>query len=139
MTTTTSGETPIAAELLEKLTPEQRARMEERMKANSGEKTRTLTYKRCMTKEDIDKGVGFGQDQGKCTPTVVSSTGSAVDVQIACTQVGMTSSGAIHFEALSPESMKGSAQMTMTGSGHTMTVHMILTSRWIGPTCSKTD
>lgn len=139
MTTTTSGEMPIAADLLAKLTPEQRARMEQRMKANSGEKTRTLTQKSCMTKEQIEQGLGFGQDQGKCTRTVVSSTGTTIDVQVACSEQGMNTSGTMHFEALSPESVKGSSQMTANGGGHTMTVHMTLTSKWLGPTCSQTD
>jgi len=139
MTTTTSGEMPIPAELLSKLTPEQRARMEEKMKANSGEKTRTLTEKSCVTKEQIDTGFAFGHDQGKCTHTVVSSTSSTVEVRLECTGAGMNSSGTMRFEALSPESVKGSGQTNANGGGHSMNVHITFTGKWLGPVCKKTD
>ena len=39
--TTIAGEMPISTEMLNRLTPEQRARMEERMKANSAAHTHT--------------------------------------------------------------------------------------------------
>lgn len=139
MTTTTSGEMPIPAELLSKLTPEQRARMEQKMKDNSGEKTRTLTDKSCVTKEQIEEGLTFGHEQGKCTRTVVNSTGSVIDVRVTCADEGMKTSGTMHFEALSPESIKGTNQMNATGGGHAMSVHMTLTAKWIGPVCSKTE
>jgi len=139
MTTTTSGEMPIPAELLSKLTPEQRIKMEQKMKDNSGEKTRTLTDKSCVTKEQIEKGLEFGHEQGRCTRTVVNSTGSVIDLQVTCADEGMNTRGTMHFEALSPESMNGTSQMTANGGGHAMTVHMSFTSKWLGPTCSQTD
>ena len=144
MTTTTSGEAPIPPELLSKLTPEQRARMEEKMKAHSGEKTRTVTHKSCATKEQIDKGLAFlhdqeKNDQEKCTNTVVSSTSSTVEVRRECVRNGVNSSLTMRFEALSPESIKGSVQMNFNGGGHAMSGHTSFTSKWIGPVCSKSD
>lgn len=139
MTTMTSGEMPIPTELLSKLTPEQRARMEEKMKANSAGKTRTLTDKSCVTKEQIDNGPVFGHEQGKCTQTVVSSTSSMVEVRLECAGDGMNSSGTMRFEALSPESIKGSGQMNANGGGHAMSIHMSVISKWLGPVCSKSD
>lgn len=139
MTTTTSGETPIPAELLAKLTPEQRARIEQRMKDNSGEKTRTLTDKNCVTKEQIDTGLAFGHEQGKCTNTIVSSTSSMVEMRVECADNGMNTSGTMRFEAPNPESIKGSSQMSLTGGGRTRNVHVSVTAKWIGPVCSKTN
>ena len=139
MTTTTSGEMPIPAELLSKLTPEQRARMLEKMKANSGGKTRTFTDKACVTKKQLEDGFEFGHEQGKCARTVVNSSGSVIDVQVACADEGMNTTGTVHFEALSPESIKGSSQMNANGGGHAMSFHIIYTAKWIGPVCSKTE
>ena len=51
----TNGEMPIPAEFLARLTPEQRGKMEARMKANSAEKTKTNTSKSCMSKEKLEK------------------------------------------------------------------------------------
>src|SRR5690348_14518665 len=53
-TITVAGEMPIPAEVLNRLTPEQRARMEARMKANSSGHTNTNTHKSCVTKEDLE-------------------------------------------------------------------------------------
>ena len=54
-TWTTSGQMPIPAGMLDRLTPEQRARFEERIKANSSAKTHTDDDKHCVTKEDLEK------------------------------------------------------------------------------------
>ncbi len=77
-TTTTSGQMPIPPELLARLTPEQRAKMEERMKANSAEKTRASTSKSCMTKEKLEKAP-FSDEQKNCTRTIVRSTSSEAE------------------------------------------------------------
>jgi hypothetical protein len=47
---------------------------------------------------------------------------------------GMKMSGTINVEALSPESVKGSAQTTATGN-HTMNVNATFTSKWLGSSC----
>ena len=135
MTTTTSGTMPISPELAAKLTPEQRARMDAAMKANSGEKTRTTTYKDCMTKEKLEKGADFGKADSKCPPTVANSTGSSVDVRFSCEQAGVKTSGTIHFDALNLENIKGSGQTSATGGGNTMNAKLSWTGKWIGPTC----
>lgn len=140
MTTTTKGEMPLPADALSKMTPEQRAQIEATMKANSGEKTRTYTYKSCVTKEDLEKGMAFGQDEDKkCTHTVLTSTDSRIEVRVACTQEGMSLGGTLHVEALSPVSVKGASQMSGSGGGNTMNVKSSFTSKWIGAVCNKTE
>jgi hypothetical protein len=136
-TMTTSGAMPLPAELLSRLTPEQRARMEERMKANSAEKSTTKTSKNCLTKEQLEKGPAFGEEKG-CTQTVVTSTSSKADVRIACETAGMKSEGTLQMEALSTESVKGSGHFTVTGGGHTMNSSSTFSSKWIGPVCEAT-
>jgi Protein of unknown function (DUF3617) len=136
-TTTTSmnGALPIPDELLSKLTPEQRARMEERMKASSGEKNRSNTFKNCMTKEKIEKGADFGKDDTKCTRTIITSTSSKAEVHMACDMSGMKGEGTVQVDVLSPESIKGSVHMTVNGGGHTMNSNSTFTSKWIGQAC----
>ncbi len=53
ITSETSGQLPIPQEMLDKLTPEQRAKMEAAMKARGGQGDCTTTYKRCVTNEDL--------------------------------------------------------------------------------------
>ncbi len=132
-TTTRSGEMPIPPEMLAKLTPEQRAKMEERMKANSAGRTTTSTSKSCLTKEKLEKAP-FSDREKECSPTILTSTTSKAVVKFTCDMSGMKMSGTINVEALNPESVKGSAQTTASGN-HTMNVNATFTSKWLGPSC----
>jgi len=130
----TSGEIPIPAGL----TPEQRAKMEARMKANSAEKTKTNTSKSCMTKEKLEKAP-FSDEQKECTRTIVTSTSSKAEVRFTCDQADTKVNGTINVEALNPENVKGSGNATMTGGGHTMTTSGTFTSKWLGSDCGAVE
>jgi hypothetical protein len=139
VTTTTGGQMPLPAELLSRLTPEQRARIEERMKANSAQKNKTNTYKNCVTKEQLEQGPKFGEEHKECTQTILSSTSSKAELRIACEKEDTKGTGTIQIEALSPESVKGSWQMSVTGGGHTLNKNNSFTAKWIGPVCSANN
>jgi len=134
MTVTTSGQMPIPPEMRARLTPEQRAKLEERMQANSGAKTHTSTNRSCLTKEKLGRGTLF-ENETECTQTVVTSTSSKLELQVACEGPGIKSSGDLSIEALSTESAKGSGHMTMTGSGRTMSSSTTLNAKWISSSC----
>ena len=134
---TTSGEMPIPPEALARLTPEQRARLEERMKANSGEKTRTITDENCLTKEQLDEGATFGTGHPECVRTVISSSSSKIAMKLACEQSGIKGEGTFEVEALNTESVKGSSKITANGGGHTINSNSTFTATWMGPTCSS--
>jgi hypothetical protein len=134
---TTSGEMPFPPEALERLTPEQRTRLQERMKANSGEKTRTITHENCLTREQLDEGADFGANRPECVRTVISSSSSSkMAMQLACEQSGIKGNGTFEVEALSTESVKGSSQIIANGGGHTFNSNSTFTAKWMGPTCS---
>jgi len=131
-----SGTPPIPAELLEKLTPEQRAKMEERAKATQGAKT--TTHKHCVTKEDLAKAMAFGSDDKNCHRTILTSTSSKIDAKIECGTSGMKSSGTVHFEALSSEQVKGTMDMNLGDGTRAMKLHSTFESKWLGPVCGAT-
>lgn len=137
-TMTTSGEMPIAPELLDKLTPEQRARIEAHMKANSGSHTRTSTYKSCLTKEQLEKGPTF-LDKSTCNWTVLNSSSNRADLKGVCTDRSVKSNMTLHIDALTPESTRMSADVIVNGDGHTMNLHATFTGKWVGPVCKNTD
>jgi len=56
-------------------------------------------------------------------------------VKMTCQFADVRSSGVMHIDALSPESVKGSGQMTSNGGGNTMTVNTSFSAKWIGPSC----
>ena len=103
-----AGEMPISAEMLSRLTPEQRARMEERMKANSAAHGRTATRKKCMTRQDLETHkLDFAGDK-ECTPTVTASTSTMAKGKLSCQTQGMQGVTTFEVEALDPEHYKGS-------------------------------
>lgn len=135
MITSTTGQMPIPAGMLERLTPEQRARFEERMKSQSSQ-SKPVTYKRCLTQEDLNKG--FSLDERSCNPTMISSTSSRVDVKLDCLISGMKVQGRGQFEAVDSEDVKGQIQSSATNGDHTMSANTNYTAKWIGSACGNT-
>ncbi len=132
-----SGMPPIPNDVLEKLTPEQRARMEEAMKARGAAGSHTTTTKSCVTKEKLEKSFAFGEERNQCSPNVVSSSSSKVKLKIHCVNDEMTTDGDIQFEAINSENVKGSVHMVTSGNGHTMTNNGTITARYLGPSCGN--
>ena len=132
-----SGQPPVPADMLSKLSPEQRARIEERMKANAGDRTRTTTYKSCLTKEKLDQDPAF-MNKSKCTWTVLASTSSKADARGVCMDGGVKVDVNLHVEALNTESVKASSQGSASGGGHTMNANSTFVAKWVGPACGNT-
>ncbi len=133
VTSTTTGQMPIPAELLSKLTPEQRAKFEARMKGNSAPRTSTHTNKDCETKEKLAEQPFSSQKE--CQQTVVTSTSTKAEIKMECNFGDVRSSGVMHIDVLSPESVKGSGQMTSNGGGRSMTINTSFSSKWVSASC----
>lgn len=130
-----SGTPPIPAEVLAKLTPEQRARMEERMKASNGDKAQTTTDRSCLTKEKLDEDyLALGKKQD-CTQNVVTATSSKAEVRFTCQHDNVKLSGIIRVEALNTENVKGSGDTSASDGEHTMKGTTTFTSKWLGADC----
>lgn len=132
-----TGALPIPAEMLNRLTPEQRARMEERMKANSAAHTNTTTEKHCVTKEDLEKDRVSLAETNECSTTVLNSTSTSVKAKLECDQEGMHATGTLELTAADPEHVNGSYHSTVNGEGHTMNVEGAWTSKWLGYNCGN--
>jgi hypothetical protein len=133
----TSGAPPIPPETMAKLSPQQRARLEERMKANSAGNANTSTDKHCVTKEEIEKA-DFGQGKGECTYTVETSTSTQVKGKYSCNVEGMAVNGAIDITAADNEHITGSTQGTLNGGGRTMNVETNFSSKFLSASCGDT-
>ncbi|HEX3105853.1 MAG TPA: DUF3617 domain-containing protein [Terriglobales bacterium] len=133
-TITRTGAMPIPPEMLNRLTPEQRARMDERMKTNSAGHTGTTTDRSCITREDLEKPINFNKE---CTWTILESTSTKAKGTVSCEAQGMRMNGTGEFEAPDPEHLKASIHTTSTDGGHTMTIDGTFTSKWLAASCEK--
>ena len=138
--TTVSGQTtgmpPIPEEVLKKLTPEQRAKMEAAMQARGGAKT--TVSKGCLTQQDLDKGFNPNNEGAKnCSRFVVTSSGSRQEIRVECLVGGAKTTGLIKVDAADSEHVKGSMQMTAVSGDHTMNMNYTFSSHYLGPVCSE--
>ena len=132
ISTDMNGPPPVPPEVLARLTPEQRARIEQRTKSLSG---RTTTHKGCLTKEKLDKPALFGNEQKSCTYAIKTSTASTQEIGVECANERMKSTGMVRIQALDSENVKASVHMTMTFGDQTSEINSSWTSKWIGPSC----
>ncbi|HLY20788.1 MAG TPA: DUF3617 domain-containing protein [Bryobacteraceae bacterium] len=138
MTVQRSGMPPIPAELLAKLTPEQKAMMEARMKARESQPAKPIVSKRCVTQEDIEKGLDFGEAKGNCKRTVANATSSKAEFRLECEIGAIKTNGTLRVEALDPEHVKVSMHFTSGDGSQAMTIDGNGTAKWLGAACGAT-
>ena len=124
----------IPPDVLAKLTPEQRARMEDMMK-NKGAGSKTTTVKSCITKEKLEKRLAFRDERNECTHTVVSSSSKGFEVKVHCAQKDSTSDGTFKLDVIDSENVKGALHMVVSGSDHPMTIDNSFAGHYLGPAC----
>src|SRR5947209_5489955 len=132
-----AGKMPITPEMMARLTPQQRAKLEARMKAQSAKNSTTDVHTSCLTKEQLEQGPAFGKETESCTQKVLNSTSTQADVALACEMEGMTANGTLHMEASDPEHVTGTATLTSKGAGQTMDVNSSFTAVWKQASCDE--
>jgi Protein of unknown function (DUF3617) len=122
----------IPPDALAKMPPEQRARVEAMMKGTPS----TDVRKECVTKEKLEKHSAFSNNRGECTRTVVSSTGSKLELKFHCEEKQSSSDGTFLMEAVASDAVKGTMHMVMnSNNGHTMNMDFTISSKYLGPAC----
>lgn len=100
---------------------------------------RPVTYKSCVTANNLNSNPWADNSRDKCTWTALNSTGTNMDVRATGCQIGndfgMTAEvhGKIH--AVDSEDGTGSMDITLTGNGQTMRGHASYTGKWISASC----
>jgi len=134
-TTAISGAPPIPQEMIDKMTPEQRARFDAAMGKMASGTPRTRTSKSCLTKEKLEKDPF--SDRQSCTEKVLTSTSSKMEIEEVCNEENAQSDSKVRLEAIDSENVKGSVQTVVTGRGKTMNVNGTFTSKWAGAACKE--
>lgn len=134
---THAGEMPIPPEMLSRLTPDQRARMEQRMKANAAAQSHTVTDKQCVTQEDLQKPdfLSNFERQQQCVVKILESTSTSASGKMSCQSEAGKMDGALEIKAPDPEHMNSTWHSTLAGNGHSMSVDAKSSSKWLGSSC----
>lgn len=127
---------PIPDSVLAQMPPDQRAKVEQAMQQANGKPT---TTKSCLTKDKLDNTNPFQKAPPGCTYTVLSSSGSKMEVKMECTRNAMTMTGNVSVTASDSENVKGTMHMNSTGSNAgqsgAMKMDSTFTSKWLGAAC----
>ena len=121
----------IPPDVLAKMPPEQRARVEAAMKGGPS----TDVRKECITREKLEKHSAFSNNRGDCTRTVVNSTGSKLEVKIHCEEKQASTDGTLVLETAGSDHVKGTMQSATNANGHTMNMNFTFSSKYLGPAC----
>jgi len=141
MTHSASGMPGMSEDMLAKLPPDQRARVEEMMKQRGVTMSgNTTVVKSCVTREKIEKGMAFAsENKGNCTHTIVNSTASHIEAKFHCDQSGKDDKtvidGTTTVDVVNGDTSKGTTHIVTSSGGHTTTMDMTFTSKYLGASC----
>lgn len=133
-----SGAMPVAPEMLARMTPAQRAKMEAAMAQSMAAMSAPHTYKECLTQKSMQQGFTTEEEKrgNACKETVLTSTATVMDLRQECG--GRTKNSThVRFEALNSETVNGTIDTVMSEGGHTMTMQHRLHGRWLGGACGN--
>jgi len=133
ITVQTAGQLPIPQEALDKMTPQQRAKIDAAIKAQGGQ-PRTTVSKSCVRKEDLDKPFSNIAQRESCKSTVLTSTATRQELRL-----GGKQSGTLKLEAVDSGDVKGTMQMVASNGGRTLNANTNFSAKWLGPRCTESD
>lgn len=124
----------IPKEILAVLSPDQRARLEERMNARNDRLAKATTRKECVGLETLKKGISFVQAGRPCSRSVLISTPTELTTRIECDINGIKSERLLEMEVLDPKNVSGSIHLLATRD-NPINSTSTFTARWIAPVC----
>jgi Protein of unknown function (DUF3617) len=132
-TTETSGNMiPKAA--LDKMPPDQRAKIEALMKQRAAGGAQTRTHKSCVTKEDLQKGVFGDSDDKQCAYKWLAETRTKREGSFQCAG-DSPRTGTVKFEVAGGDKVQGDVQIV----GESSKLSMKMSGHWRSADCKGAD
>lgn len=132
VTSTTTG-TSVPPDMLSKLPPDQRAKIEQMMRSRSGQ-PHTITRKYCVTQKDLDEDrLMKEQGESQCSRKVLSKSSTRLEIEQTCGTAPHAMTMHVSVQATSPESVTLTVDGQMQGGSKS---HTEGKSRWLGASCA---
>ncbi len=132
-----SGALPMDQSMLDRLTPQQRAKFAAATKTGMANAVRSRTFKECLTREKLDKGFRLDKQDTGCTRTIIASSASVLEVHEECSSANQTRTGDFKFQASGGEAATGTVDMHISRGGKTMSINSTMQAQWLGADCGK--
>ncbi len=137
ITTQLAGAPAVPPSVLEKMSPEQRAKMLAAAKQAAARGPSTIVEKSCVTAADLQKGAfkaGTDDEDEDCTHKITAQTKSLQQMTLTCTGE-MPRTAVFRVEALDREHVKGSIENVSGPSRSSLQI----SGRWLGNDCKGID
>lgn len=134
-TTNFSGMPPLPKEVLDQLSPEQRAELEKSMKRSGTDDSRTDVSRECITERDLEKPFESANPDD-CTQEIVRSTRTTQEVRLTCTGE-YKGSGSFVINTPTSETMTGVLDISVGNGPDPMKIKANMKGRWLGPDCGE--
>lgn len=132
-----SGVPPLPKEVLDKMTPQARAKMLADLKAASQEEPEPETNSECITQEDLDKPFQSANSDD-CKQTIVRTTRTSQEIRMVCS--GKTAgSGTFKVNTPTPESMNGTLDLKAGDGADAFVIKGTIKGRWLGADCGDEE
>jgi Protein of unknown function (DUF3617) len=127
-----SGMPPLPKDVIDKMTPEQRAH------AAAQAAPHTDTERECITQKQVDHPFEDLQEKDNCEHTVVQTTRTTQEVRLTC-KGEHKGSGVFRISTPTPETMTAVLDMRVEDGANVMTIKSQLKGRWLGPDCGDEE
>lgn len=129
----TSGAPPIDTS---NMTPERRAQAEAMMKSMMGNAAKPHTVKTCITREKLEKDpFQEREEEQSCKRSYLTRTTSVMAFKEECTNPAGKTTAEGRFEAVNPETVKGTVKVTIDRMGKAMTMNNELSGKFVSASC----
>lgn len=127
---------PLPPQVLAKLTPEQRARIESKARQRDLERAQTTVKSSCLGDKERHQPslFAFGEAPG-CHQTVLNASRTRQEIQVDCGPGLSKGGGTFRIEAIDPENVKVSSDWFATDGSRTLRSSSSATLRWLGASC----
>ncbi|HLY18844.1 MAG TPA: tetratricopeptide repeat protein [Bryobacteraceae bacterium] len=137
LTVKTSGLLPMPPEVLAKLTPEQRAEMDDKTKKKAAERAQTTVRRSCLEERELQRPLmlTFGGAGQGCTQTVGVSTPTRQEIRVDCGKGTTLGGGTVLIEVTDTRNAKVTSQWSATDGSRTMKMTSTAVLKWLGSEC----
>jgi hypothetical protein len=137
LTVRTSGVPPVPPEVMAKLTPEERSRLEKKARERETEGPRTTVKKSCLDQKELRQPLSltFGINGQGCQQTVTTASRAGQEIRVDCGKDATHGGGTVRIDAMDPEHVKVSSRWSATDGVRTMNMTSIAALRWLGEDC----
>ncbi len=132
LTVRTRGAPPLTADLLARLTPEQRARMAAR--ARAAPQSETTVKRSCLSESELRQPLvmAFPDTQG-CRQTVVTASATRQQIRVVCGDG--SAGGVVTMQATGSENARVVSRWNAAHGPNAVTLDSTATLKWLGPSC----